>query len=134
MTARSKGPLAYVKRAGLVLALMATGLLSGAPAQADVSAQNLLGCSFSPPEVSCWTGVMGAHNSQHWMKLTALPPRAGTNTCRLHDSVTGDQVGIVSSQWYHISGSTITVHGLHGYYFGVCVNNMQYGSGSIQNH
>jgi hypothetical protein len=116
-------------QAAAATAITAAVIATPAPALAQSSS-----CHIAPPYVACNTATLYPH-ADHWVKLRVNVPTAGTVTCRVHDAVNGDQVGIVSRHWLLPSWmyEEITISGLYSRYFAVCVNSSQAGNGILRN-
>ncbi|WP_436764438.1 hypothetical protein [Streptosporangium sp. V21-05] len=84
--------------------------------------------------VSCTTGTLNA-SSGNWIKLRVNVPVYGTLTCRVHDAANGITVGTASrsSSLPNWAYTEITINGLYGRYFAVCVNSSKTGTGTIRN-
>jgi hypothetical protein len=129
----SSRPWARVRAVALALALAAGGTAAtAAPAQADVSIQNIAACSISPPHYFCKTAIVTAH-PDHWIKVMVWPPRIGLVECSLYDAANHIRVGYVSRSANSASPTTQTVRGLYAAYYLQCVNFQGYGSGQISN-
>jgi hypothetical protein len=91
-------------------------------------------CVITSPSVSCQTGTLSP-SSGNWIKLRVNVPLYGTITCRVHDAANGITVGSASRSsalpdWAY---TEITINGLYGRYFAVCVNSDKTGRGAIRN-
>lgn len=110
-------------------AAMGAVLAAAPPALASVSS-----CQIGGSDISCQTATLFA-NPGHWIRFKVYVPRRGTVTCRVHDAANGVTVGSASRSsslpsWAY---TEITINGLYGRYFAVCVNNSKTGTGIIRN-
>jgi len=115
--------------AGAATIALSTALMPASPASASSTR-----CTITSPSISCQTGSLSA-SSGHWIKLRVNVPLYGTVTCRVHDAANGVTVGSASRSsslpsWAY---TEITINGLYGRYFAVCVNNSKTGTGIIRN-
>jgi hypothetical protein len=118
-------------RAALVAAA-AVGALLVAPAPASAVSST---CTITGTFISCNTGTISANAAEHWVKMRVYRPFTGTTSCSLKDAVNGITVGSASVSHWRPRGffELITVNGLYGRYFAVCINTEHTGSGKIMN-
>ncbi|MFG1944153.1 hypothetical protein [Nonomuraea sp. NPDC048826] len=119
---------------GMVIASAAVLATSTALMLAPPASASSTHCSITSPSTSCQTGTLGA-SSGHWIKLRVNVPLYGTVTCRVHDAANGVTVGTASRKsslpsWAY---TEITINGLYGSYFAVCINSSKTGRGTIRN-
>jgi hypothetical protein len=118
-------------RAALVAAT-AVGALLVAPAPASAVSSS---CTITGTFISCNTGTIYSHATEHWVKMRVNRPYTGTTSCSLKDAVNGITVGSASVSNARPRGffELITVNGLYGRYFAVCINTEHTGYGKIMN-